>query len=49
MFNLFNFEFSFKGFNLHLPFLRKKTMDKTNASILFIDDEDFPVVAEYPT
>lgn len=42
MFNLFNFELNFKGFSL--PFLFKKKINKQQASILFIDDEYFPVV-----
>lgn len=44
MVNLINFEFSIFSKDFNLSSLFKKKITKENASILFIDDELFPVI-----
>ena len=44
MFNLFKSLINIEEFNFYLPSLWRKKIDRIDAKILFIDDEDFPIV-----
>jgi len=45
-FNIFNLENGKFNLNFQNIFKKKTKIDKINANILFVDDEDFPVVAK---
>ena len=45
MFSFFKNLINIEELNLNFPFFRKKRLNKTNTNILFIDDEDFPIIS----